>query len=359
MDDAVVGIPIPGTLTNNDAAPSGGPGALLPLREFLIGPENRQVAIAVESVLEVGPAYHHPVVLYGPSGTGKSHLAVGLVNVWKGLRRRPTAIYSPAIDFARDLADAFETRTIEDFQSRYRNAGLWAIDDIQRLVGKQAAQRELIGLIDWIAQTEGKVVITASVAPERIAGLMPGLQSRLIGGLAAPVVLPSLQTRRALLRRLADERDVEIDDVAVDLLAAELPRPLPVLAAAIVQMQLQLAGRSEIGAEDAREYLAGRERGTPPTLKQIAAATAAHFAVKVADLRSPSRRRAVVAARDVAMYLARSLTGKSLRQIGEYFDGRDHTTVSHGCGKMEKMLKSDPAVRASIEQLRDRLRPAG
>jgi chromosomal replication initiator protein len=127
-------------------------------------------------------------------------------------------------------------------------------------------------------------------------------------------------------------------------------------------LQLEVSSRVEGAAIDLariRCYVSQRSGGrVPPSLREIAAVTARHFSLKVADLRSPCHRRAVVTARGVAMYLARTLTRQSLKQIGRYFGGRDHTTVSYGCSSTEKLLETEPAIREAVEQLQQRLRVA-
>ncbi|MCR4411077.1 MAG: DnaA/Hda family protein [Thermoguttaceae bacterium] len=358
MADRVVSIPIPGSALNIDAGRVAKNDSLLPLREFLIGPENRLVLVAIDAVLEGAVPQFQPIVLHGPAGCGKSHLAHGLVSIWRSRFRDRSAVYVTGADFARELADALETRTIDDFHARFRGAGFLAIDDLHLLAGKPAAQRELIPAIDAVADGGGRVVVTSLWAPERLTGIAPDLQSRLVGGLAVPLALPTAETRRAIVRRLAATRQLDLGDDVTELLADHLDAPVPLLAGAILQLEAEarLAGRA-IGVEAVQQLLAARSALAVPSLREIAMAAAQHFAVRLSDLRSPSRRRAVVTARDVAMYLARALTNKSLREIGSYFAGRDHTTVSHGCHKTQKLLESDPAIRTAVEQLRDRLRP--
>jgi chromosomal replication initiator protein len=332
--------------------------SLLPLREFLIGPENRLVLVAIDAVLEGAIPQFQPIVLHGPAGCGKSHLAHGLVSIWRTRFRDRSAVYVTGADFARQLADALETRTIDDFHARFREAGFLAIDDLDLLAAKPAAQRELIPAIDAVAEGGGRVVVTSLWAPERLSGIAPDLQSRLVGGLAVPLALPAQETRRVILRRLAAMRQLDLGDDVTEVLADNLNVPVPLLAGALLQLETEarLAGRA-ISVEAAQQLLAARSAVGVPSLREIALAAAQHFAVRLSDLRSPSRRRAVVTARDVAMYLARALTNKSLREIGTYFAGRDHTTVSHGCVKTERLLESDPTIRTAVEQLRDRLRP--
>ena len=338
-----------GSLSGGDS----GPGSVARLSEFVIGAENQMTQVALDAILNGGDTHFNPVVFHGPAGVGKSHLAMGLAAAWKDRFRQRPALRLPALDFARELVDAIDAHAIEDFREGYRRVWLVVIEDIELLAGKDGAQRELAYLLDASVGTERRVVLTCATAPGQLAGLLPALQSRLISGLTVEMALPSPESRRAILAQQARSRTIALDDSVAWLLAEELCLPAAGLAGAL--MELELAARAAgdgITRERVREYLSARRTPSRATLPQIARATARHFSLKVADLRSASRRRAVVTARDVAMYLARTLTNNSLRQIGAYFDGRDHTTVSYGCWKTEKRLQTDPAIRDAVRTLR-------
>ena len=210
--------------------------------------------------------------------------------------------------------------------------------------------------LDEVADAGGRVVLTASVAPERLAGIAPGLRSRLVAGLAVPLARPGAEARLVILTRLAKLRGISLSEEAARILTEGLDVTAPGLLGALVQLEMSVEARGgTIDAEAAQQYVAARSGPLPPSLHQIARATARHFSLKLNDLRSPSRRRSVVIARGVAMHLARTLTRQSLEQIGRYFGGRDHTTVSYGCRRTEERLKNEPAVRQAVLQLHERL----
>jgi len=160
------------------------------------------------------------------------------------------------------------------------------------------------------------------------------LRSRLVSGLTVPLVPPSLDTRLAILERLAAARDLKLGHPVLRAIAEGIRGSVRELIGTLVH--LEMVSRTEgspLDMDHVRDYLQQRSASRPARVRDIAAATARHFALRVAELRSPSRRRAVVRARGVAMYLTRRLTEESLEQIGHYFGGRDHTTVLHGCRK--------------------------
>jgi chromosomal replication initiator protein len=356
MVDGIVDIPLPGRVI--DSATQDEPIAPL---HFFTGPENRLVEVAVDSVLGQLPNNYNPLVLYGPSGSGKSHIAQGLAAEWKSRNRRDHVVCTTGADFARELADAIETQAVEEFRTKYRKASLLVFEDLGQLAvrqsGKLNAQEELVHTMDAAAANGGWVVVTASAAPAELSGILPVLQSRLTAGLTVPLTIPGVEARTAILQQLAIQRDIELPDPLAHMLAEGISGSAPQLAGALSQLDMLV--RIDGGAIDAptvQKYLAGR-RGGPqqPSLRDIALATAHHFSLKLSELRSPVRQRAVVTARGVAIYIARRLTNESLDQIGRYFGGRDHTTVLHSCRKTESLLETDGLVRASVEQLCDQL----
>ena len=225
---------------------------------------------------------------------------------------RQPVVYTTAVDFARELADAIETQAVVDLRARYRTANLLVFEDVGRLTERPAAQVELIHTLDAILREGGQVVVTASAPPAELRGLMPALQSRLLAGLAVPLSPPGATARLAILRRLASLREIDLTDPVAQALAEGLDGTVPELLGALVQLDVpaRMDGKP-IDGDAVRDYLAGRHGGKRPQIQHIAALTARYFSLKLADLRGPSRRRPVVAARDVAMYLVRSLCRSS------------------------------------------------
>ena len=325
MANGVVTIPLPGQpLADEPSSQEGhrGPTTL----EFFAGPENCLVEPAVTGVLGRQPTPYNPLVLYGPSGTGKSHLARGLAATWKVNFPQSRVAYTTAVDFAREMADAFETQAVEDFRDRYRGVGLAVFEDLGELAAKPAAQEELICTLDAVIQRGSQVVVTGSAAPREIAGFSPALQSRLSAGLCVPLALPGPDARLAILQRWSNLREVKMADSILKLLAEGLAGTVPELLGAV--LQLEVPAREEgrpIDAPQVRRFLSQRDSTLRPKFRDIAVLTARHFALRLSDLRGTSQRRPVATARDVAIYLCRQLTRESLSRIGEYFGGRDHT----------------------------------
>jgi chromosomal replication initiator protein len=325
------------------------------LRHFLAGPENRLVEVAVRSVLLDQDRLYNPVLLYGPTGVGKSHLARGIAAQWRTRSRRSRVVCTPALDFARELSDAIQTQAMDDLRARYYKAELLVLEDIGDLASQPAAQEELVNALDVLLAEGSWVVLTAPAAPAEMTELLPALQSRVSSGLTVRLSLPGPDARRVLLQRLAKLHRIKLPQSVARILAEGLDETVQGLDTAVAHLEMlaRLNGGT-IDVDTARLYLARRSGALPPDLGEIATATAQFFSLKLSDLRGPSRRRALVSTRGIAMYLARRLTGMSFEQIGRYFGGRDRTTTMHACRKTEDLLKSDPGVRRSIQALQER-----
>lgn len=349
MVNDIITIPLGGRISNSsdESLPSAPP-----LPEFVAGPENMLAATALRPYLDSTVTPYNPLVLYGSHGTGKSHLAHGLVAWWR--QHFPTArvLCLAGSEFAQAYAAALADERLEAWHSQIRSLDLLVVEDLGQLSGKRGAQQELLHALDALADREAAVLVTARLLPAHLSVLLPGLRSRLSAGLAVPLALPGPAARRAILERLSVARRLSLSKRVVRRVADGLSVSVPTLVAAVLELELaaKVEGRP-IDAERACQLVVERRIAKVPTLREIAALTAKYFGLKLSDLKSPLRRQAFVAGRGVAMYLARQLTNKSLAQIGEFFGGRDHTTVLHGCRRTEKLFGRDRATRQAIVEL--------
>ena len=273
---------------------------------------------------------------------------------------RSRALCVTAKEFAAELADAFEVNAVVEFRKKYRECSLLTLDDIDSLAGRSAAQIELVYTLDALVDRGTQVVLTASVPPARLNQLHPTLVSRIGEGLAVGLAPPCVEVRTALWRRFAQLRQVELPEPVARILAEGVRGTVSDLQTAFAELEpAARLDRGHIDACWARKFIHSRSADRQPPLSAIATRTARHFTLHLADLRGPSRRRAIVTARNIAMYLARQLTDHSLDHIGTYFGGRDHTTVLHGCRKTENLLKSDPLTQQAIDRIRRKWDNAG
>jgi chromosomal replication initiator protein len=324
-----------------------GTGCALPTGEsppggFIAGPENRLAKVAVEALLDGGAGYS-PVLFCGPSGTGKSHLAHGVAQARGGV------LFTSGADFARELATAIDRGEEARFRDRYRSAEVLVVDGLTQLAGRPAALAELRQTLDDAELREACVVMTSRVPPDEIKGLPPALVNRLKGGLTVPLLPPGIAAKRAVLEHFAGDRGLAISPQALQLLAES--SNLSVAECRGVLVELGVSGGTEIGIDQVRRHLAvlrGRRSANP---KRVMSAVAKFYGLKSAALQGPSRRRQVVLARAVAMYLCRSNGSMSFEALGKHFGGRDHTTALHSCRSIERRLKHDYELRGAVETL--------
>jgi len=344
-----------GRASGKNGRPARGAG----LCEFIAGPENRLAGLALRAVLEASTSDYNPLVLYGPPGSGKSHLARGTADWWRQAYPHSVVICLTAGELAEQYAAAVHDSDVDAWRMELRKANLLVLEDLIQLTGKKSAQQELWRAIDAVCQLGGFVLITSRSLPNHMTSLVPALRSRLSGGLSVPLSLPGSCARQVILEKLAAARSTRLPKKAVQALAEGLSLPVPALIAAM--MELEMAARADGGDIDldrVKRYVSSFGRSEPLTIRSIAMLTAKHFGLKLADLKSPQRRQAIVSARGVAIYLARQLTESSLEQIGAFFGGRDHTTVLHSYRRTEKLVKHDPATRLAVNELRKTLLPA-
>lgn len=360
MIDGVTTIPVPGLPLGALCGASSQTQRPIALGGFVVGPENRLVAPVAAALLcnqsDAGlPPSYNPLYVHGPTGSGKSHLLRGTAAIWRSWGSGPV-VYLTADEFARQLTDAYETHAIVEFRAKLRRARLTAIDDVGRLADKAAAQEELAAAIDELVAAGRRILVSGPGPAPSLSGFAPRLVGRLTSGMSLPLALPEQAARQTLLAELAGLREIVLPEGALELLAERLSGGPRELAAALVQLEAaaRLAGEG-LSLAQVRRWAAVRTKPHTPPIKMIAAATARQFRLRLSDLRSPSRRQAVVTARGVAMHLARQLTGDSLEEIGKFFGGRDHTTVLHGCRQTEERLKNDPTVIQAVQAVRETL----
>lgn len=325
--------------------------------DFLVGPENRLAVPVLQRLLEpedtpsTQSELFNPLVLLGPTGMGKSHLARGITRHWVSTYGESAVEYVTAADFARQLRAARDEGVLEKFRSRFTRLQLLVVEDLHRLPPRVFVQREFRDTFDVLMDAGAAVVITTQQPPATMPELEAGLRDRLLGGLTIRLQNPGIEVRIELLRLAANERGVQIDDEQLQQLARKVDGPAPQLFRAIAEFELDrknLASAQALSSEALPSVGIGR---SPLKFKQILAVVARYFSVTQAALCSPARRKSLVYARGVAIHLARSLTDLSYAQIGQALGRRDHTTVMHSSRSIEKRLGSDATTQQDIEEL--------
>ncbi len=340
--------------------------SLLPLhgsgsvtRGYHIGPENRLIETAVRWILEESPRAvretpWNPVTFYGPGGCGKTHIVSGIYQAWKERHPKSKPIFASGADFARGFAVAVETRTTDDFRKRIRKAPLWIVDRIEELKDKPAAEEELLLALDESVALENTVVFTANRFPGELTDVSPKIQARLIGGLTIPILPPGQKTRAAMIHEIAEQFRIPLTATAIAHFAKMLDLPYPMLHGTFTQIVGESGNRIP-DANSIRQFLKRNSELTHPSLEEILKQTAKYLGLKQTDLKGKSRSSSLARGRAVAIYLARQLTDRSLKEIGKFFGGRDHKTIAHHCDETEQKLVEDSQLRSVIARIREQL----
>jgi chromosomal replication initiator protein len=316
---------------------------------FLVLPENR---FAFEAISSIGEGTPRPIFLYGPSGVGKSHLARHAVRLF--LTRKPTARvqHLTAGEFAAEFSEASAHQTIPLFQSATRDFDLFVLEDLQVLGLRPATQEQLLALCNDLTAAGCEILWTSRHSPGDLGGFPKKLVSRFRAGVLAHLKPPGLESRARLLQHFAQMQQFPLSDEATSLLAAGLAVSSRELWAVLTQLEaLSRQRRRPVDSDLVRRFLRQETAPPKPRLGAICQAVARHFGISTGQLRSRKQSRVVVLPRQCAMFLARQLSGQSLKQIGHYFGGRDHSTVIHACQRLAALAPEDAGLRLNLSQI--------
>ena len=300
-------------------------------------------AAAQQVALNPGSSYN-PLFIYGGVGLGKTHLVHALGN--EVLRHAPAKVirYIHAEDYYSDVIRAYQQKSFDTFKRAYRTLDVLLIDDIQFFNGKARTQEEFFYVFNALVEAKKQIVITCDTYPKDIEGLEERLISRFDWGLTVQIEPPELEMRVAILKKKANSEALELGDDVAFLIAKNLRSNVRELEGALKKvLAFARFHNREISLELAKEALKDiiGAHNRQITLELIQKTVADYFKIKVADMYSQKRTRAIARPRQVAMWLARDLTPHSLPEIGDAFGGRDHTTVLHACRTITDLRGKD------------------
>lgn len=327
---------------------------------FVVGRPNELAHAAARRVAETADASFNPVFLHGGVGLGKTHLMHAIA--WQLHQTKPQCkvLYLSAEQFMYKFVQSLRFRDVISFKQQFRSVDVLMIDDVQFIAGKDSTQEEFFHTFNTLIDLNRQIVISADRSPERIDGLEERICSRLQWGLVVDIHPADYELRLGILQSKAEilaqsEPGFQIEPKVLEFLAHRINSNVRVLEGALTRLFAfsSLVGR-RITLEMTQECLADLLRLTDRkvTIDEIKRKVADHYTLKLNDLISARRSRAVARPRQVAMFLAKSLTAKSLPEIGRAFGGRDHTTVIHAVKKIEELTAIDANLAEDVELLR-------
>ena len=330
--------------------------------QFVIGASNRFAHAAALSVAEAPAQAYNPLFIYGPAGLGKTHLLHAIGHHVKAMFPRKRVRYVSTESFMNDFVDAIRDRTrMPVFKRRYRELELLLIDDIQFLERTQELQEEFFHTFNQIHNEGGQIVISSDRSPKSIATLEDRLRSRFEWGLITDVQPPEFETRLAILRKKAEAEHLGgIPDEVLAFIATNISDNIRELEGALIRVAAYSSlNRAQLSEEVARKVLADLLPATRPreiTSDLILEETAKMFGWTIDDLCGKSRRRPLVTARQIGMYVMRELTDFSYPRIAEQFGGRDHTTVMYAVDKIKQQMTERHIIFEQVNELITRIR---
>ncbi len=328
---------------------------------FVTGPSNQFAQAAALSVAEAPAAMFNPLFIYGGVGLGKTHLMHAIGNYILEKSPETKVLYITSEKYTNEFIDALSKHQITAFRERYRqNVDVLMIDDVQFLSGKESTQEEIFHNINDLFNANKQIILSSDRPPKNIATLSDRLCSRFEGGLLADITPPDLEMRAAILRKKADNNNMEgIPDNILFLIAEKASDNVRELEGALkrVYSYSALTGREislDLAAEALKDYHTEIQKQVTP--EAIIDAVSAYFSVTPDDIMGPRRDRAIVQPRHIAYYLCREMTDLSTSRIGEEFNGRDHATIMNGIGKIRTAVKTDEKLKEHIDDIITRLR---
>jgi len=332
----------------------------LTFEAFVIGSSNRFAHAAAQSVAETPGKSYNPLFIHASPGLGKTHLLHAIGNFVREFFPSRVVRYVTTETFLNEYVDMIRSNTGPAFRRRYRECDVLLLDDVQFIEGREGLQEEFFHTFNHLSSSHKQIVLTSDRSPKAIATLEQRLQSRFLSGLTTDIQPPNLETRLAILRKKSDADSLGIPHDVLELIASNITENIRELEGALIRV----SAFASLDGVDVTCDLASRvldDMMACPTSRtitpeQILRATADTFGFSIDELTGPNRRRPLVQARQIGMYVFRELTDYSYPAIGREFGGRDHTTAIHAVTKIAQLMKARRQIFDQVTTLITRVR---
>lgn len=324
---------------------------------FVVGSSNQFAYAAARAVAESPFRSYNPLFLYGGVGLGKTHLLHAIGHRLRREHQELKIMYLPAEQFVNDLISSLRFNRMPAFRERYRDTDVLLVDDIQFLANKERTQEEFFHTFNTLYTSEKQIILSSDAPPRSIPDLEERLRSRFEWGLIADIQAPDLETKVAILRKKADAERLDLPDDVAHFIAHQVRSNIRELEGLLnrVLAFASLTGRA-LSLEVAKETLKDILPETPRlTAKDIIKTVAAHYGLKVNEIKSRKNSQQIVFPRQVAMFLCKQITELSYPEIGKHFNNKHHSTVMYSVERIEQRLKEDQELGRTLEHLKRQL----
>ena len=323
-------------------------------QNFVVGPSNRFACSAAQAVSAAPGEVYNPLFIYGDSGLGKTHLLYATAHVIRKNNPNAKIMYIKGDEFINDFVESVRSGRASDFRTKYREADLLLVDDIQFVAGKVETQNEFFHTFNSIFEAGNQIVITSDRPPLEMSTLDDRLRTRFEWGLMADIQPPDLETRMAITRNKAGQLGLILSDDAVEYIASHITANIRQLEGVIKRLTAYKEILDDvIDIDSVKRAIKDviRIGIAIPTPEAIIKESARYYGLNEDDLRGQSRAKNTAMARQVSMYLMRTLTNISLQEIGAEYENRNHSTVLSSIRKVEDLLRSDPKMAATVRDI--------
>ena len=330
--------------------------------ENFIRGENNQLATSAAMAVADNPGKtrFNPLVIYGPTGLGKTHLVQAIGNRILQRNRNARVLYTNSEKFTMEYINAIQTNKLPEFTNFYRGVDVLVVDDIQFLGGKERTQDMFFHTFNALHQAGKQVILTSDKQPKDLADVDERLISRFQWGLTADIQPPDFETRMAILQQKAMEEGVDLEGDIMEYIARHVTSSVREIEGCLISLLAKVTLDNRVLtldlAKDVVRSVTNAPNSKQLTIEDIKKEVSSYYNQEVALLSAKTRKHEVVLARQMCMYLAKQLTLMSLKSIGMHFGGRDHTTVLHSCQQILNYIDTDKKVRQDVEFLRKALR---
>ncbi|MGB8367193.1 MAG: chromosomal replication initiator protein DnaA, partial [Candidatus Babeliales bacterium] len=321
---------------------------------FIVGPNNSLACAAAHAITEKPGFLYNPMFIYGGSGLGKTHLLHAIGNAIKKNHKNMSILYQTADRFVNEFINAIRFDKIHKFQTKYKTIDVLLIDDIQFISNKEQTQEAFFHIFNSLYDAHKQIVFSSDTFPQNIGGIAERLRSRLAAGLVADIHVPTLETKIAILRKKADLSNEVLSNEVAHFIASHVISNVRELEGALIRV-IAFAHLSQqpISLELAKKVLMHTKKSENRiiSLEKIAKEIEKYYPYTLAQLCSKERSKNLVLARQIMMFFMKKLTNKSLRTIGDFFGGKDHSTVKHAITKIEHRVKEELDFQKKLNQI--------